>query len=144
MAALISRKYLQYGLSARAFGPNIIYNGNTALGGVTVTSGPSITTDISSAAATAAAAACYALPHLPCLGLFPDYDTPRLYTQEGITETPRQHIIRRHILGTATLGPPPITVYANPLELLQTNCLASCRDTIFRPSYGASQAREAA
>jgi hypothetical protein len=50
MAALISRKYLQYGLSARAFGPNIIYNGNTALGGVTVTSGPSITTDISSAA----------------------------------------------------------------------------------------------
>jgi hypothetical protein len=113
IAALISKNYLQYGLSARSFGPSIIYGGTAALGTVGVTSGSSFTGNTSPTAATAAATACYAIPSIPCLGLWPDYDTKRLYTQEGITETPRQHIIRRHILGTPTLGPPPITVYAN-------------------------------
>lgn len=113
IAALITKNYLQYGLSARAFGPNIIYGGTAPLGTVGVTSGSSFTTDTSSTAATAAAAACYAIPSFPCLGLWPDYDTPRLYVTDGITETPRQHIMRKHILGAPTLGPPPNTVYAN-------------------------------
>jgi hypothetical protein len=113
IAALITKNYLHYGLSARAFGPNIIYGGTAPLGTVGVTSGSSFTTDTSSTAATAAAAACYAIPSFPCLGLWPDYDTPRPYKQDGITETPRQHIMRKHILGAPTLGPPPNTVYAN-------------------------------
>ena len=113
IAAIITKNYLQYGLSAKAFGPNIIYGGTTPLGTVSVTSGSSFTTDPSPAAATAAATACYAIPSLPCLGLWPDYNTARLYKNEGITETPRQHIMRKHILGTPTLGPPPNTVYAN-------------------------------
>jgi hypothetical protein len=62
---------------------------------------------------SAAAAACYAVPKIPCLGLFPDYDTARVYKKEAITETPRQHITRKHILGTPT-ATPLNTVYVNP------------------------------
>lgn len=107
IAALITKKYLQYGLSAQAFGPNIVYGGTTALGTVTNSvTGSSFTIDTSSAAASAAGMACSVVPHLPCLGgLFPDYDTPRLYVADGITETPRQHITRKHIVGPATLAP---------------------------------------
>jgi hypothetical protein len=113
IAAVITKNYLQYGLSAKSFGSDIIYGGTAPLGSVGVTSSSSFTADTSPTAATAAAAACYAVPSFPCLGLWPDYDTPILYKQEGITETPRQHIIRKHILGTPALGPPPNTVYAN-------------------------------
>ncbi len=107
IAALITKQYLQYGLSARAFGASVIYSGTTNLGTVRVTAGSSFTTDTSSAAATAAGIACYAAIHLPlpCLGLLPDYDTPRTYRQGNITETPREHITRKHIVGPATAVP---------------------------------------
>lgn len=114
LASLITKNYAQKGLFARAFGSSIVYGGVAALGSVSnIATGSSFTTEVSSTAANAAAAACYAIPHIPCLGLFPNYDTPRLYASEGITETPRQHIIRRHISNTPSLGPPPTTVYAN-------------------------------
>jgi hypothetical protein len=114
LAALITKNYAQNGVFARAFGSNIIYGGIAALGSVSnIATGSSFTTEVSSTAANTAAAACYTIPHIPCLGLWPNYDTPRLYASEGITETPRQHIIRRHISNTPSLGPPQTTVYAN-------------------------------
>ena len=59
IAALITKNYVKYGLSAKAFGPNIVYSGNTILGTVSnVTTGPSYTTDGSPAAGAAAAVAC--------------------------------------------------------------------------------------
>jgi hypothetical protein len=68
MAALITQNYIQYGLSAKAFGPNIVYNGLTTLGTVTnVATGSSYTTNTSSTAATAAGIACYAAPKAPAL-----------------------------------------------------------------------------
>jgi hypothetical protein len=114
VAAVVSAKYLQYGISAKAFGPFVIYEGVTSLGAVTHSfTDSSFTTNASSTAASAASMACYALPHIPCLGLWPDYNTKRYYKSDGITETPREHIIRRHISNTASLGPPPTTVYLN-------------------------------
>jgi hypothetical protein len=49
------------------------------------------------------------LPTLPCTGLVPNYDVSRTYS-DGVTETARQHILRKHILGTPTLVPPN-TIY---------------------------------
>ena len=114
VAALISKKYLKYGLTAKAFGPNIVYGGIATLGTVrNSVMGPSFTTDTSSNAASTAAAACYVLPHPPCLGLFPDYDYTRTNPYSDGSTTPRQHIINKHILGTPT-ATPPNTVYVNP------------------------------
>jgi hypothetical protein len=105
LAALITTKYAQNGMFARAFGSNIIYGGVAALGTVTTSiTGPSFTTSSSSAAASAAASACYAVPKPPCLGLFPNYDFSRPY-YGGITETARQHITRKHIVGPPTANP---------------------------------------
>ncbi len=66
IAALITKSYLQYGLSAKAFGPNIIYSGNASLGTVSnPTSGPSFTTTTSAAAAGEAQMACKNAPQAP-------------------------------------------------------------------------------
>ena len=116
VAALVSSKYLQYGVSAKAFGPYIIYQGVSPLGVISHSfTDSSFSTTATSTTASAASMACYALPKLPCLGLWPDYDTARTYRSEGVTETPRRHIIRRHISNTPSAGPPPITVYANTI-----------------------------
>jgi len=64
IAALITRNYYQKGLTARAFGPSVVYSGNTTLGAVSnVITGsggaaPPVTTDTSSGAATATETAC--------------------------------------------------------------------------------------
>jgi hypothetical protein len=64
MAALITKNYFQYGLSAKAFGPNVVYSGNATLGAVSnVVTGnggaaPSFTTTTSTEAAGAAETAC--------------------------------------------------------------------------------------
>jgi hypothetical protein len=64
IAALITKNYYWSGLTARAFGPSIVYSGNTTLGAVTnVITGnggttPPFTTNTSSEAATAAETAC--------------------------------------------------------------------------------------
>ncbi len=140
VAAVISAKYLQYGLSAKAFGPYIIYQGVAPLGAVSHSfADPSFTTNASSAVASATAAACYALPHIPCLGIWPDYDTAILYRAEGVTETPRQHIIRRHISNTASFGPPPTTVYVNPgvsVDFLFSTVQNYNRQTLFKGHPG--------
>lgn len=114
IAALISTKYLQFGLSAKAFGSRVIYGGTTNLGTVSVAGGTAFTADTSSTAANGATLACYAapLPLYRCLGLFPSYDALHVYTTEGVTETPRDHIIRKHVAGIPTLVPPN-TVYTS-------------------------------
>jgi hypothetical protein len=116
-AALVTKNYARYGLVAKALGPNVIYSGTSDLGTVSINGGSSFGTDNSSTAATAVANACYAIAaSLPCkgqLGFF-DYNTARTYyrgTPKEIVETPRQHIIRRHIANTASAG---TTIYANP------------------------------
>jgi hypothetical protein len=59
IAALITKNYYRYGLSAKAFGPNVIYSGLETVGNVTnAATGSSFTTDISSTAATAAENSC--------------------------------------------------------------------------------------
>lgn len=66
IAALITKNYLQYGLSAKAFGPNIIYSGGSTLGTVSnMATGASFSTDSSSTAATAAESACDDAPPQP-------------------------------------------------------------------------------
>jgi hypothetical protein len=71
MAALITRNYFQYGLSAKAFGPNIVYSGNATLGAVSnaVTgsggAAPSFTTTTSTEASTTAETACMEAPTAP-------------------------------------------------------------------------------
>jgi hypothetical protein len=119
IAALITKNYAQYGLLAKALGPNIIYSGTSALGTVNISGSSSFTTDTSAAAATATANACYAIPKLPCAGSvgFWNYDIPITYNRGKPgekTETAREHIIRRHIANTASVG---TTVYANPLHV---------------------------
>ncbi len=71
IAALITRNYLQYGLSAKAFGPNVVYNGSTALGAVSnVVSAdggatPSITTSTSAGTASTVQTVCRQAPSAP-------------------------------------------------------------------------------
>ena len=66
IAALITKKYLQSGLSAKAFGPNIVYNGLSTLGTVsTPITGSTFGTDLSSSAGRVAEAACDAEPQAP-------------------------------------------------------------------------------
>jgi hypothetical protein len=71
IAALITRNYFQYGLSAKAFGSNIVYSGNTKLGTVSnaVTgnggAAPSFTTTTSAGAASTAEMACQQAPTTP-------------------------------------------------------------------------------
>ena len=71
IAALITKNYFQYGLSAKAFGPNVVYSGNTTLGAVSnaVTgnggTAPSFTTVTSPGAGTAAETACKQAPTAP-------------------------------------------------------------------------------
>jgi hypothetical protein len=63
IAALVSKNYYQYGLSAKAFGPNIVCSGLSTLGTVTnVATGPSFTTNVFSTAAAEAQNACYITP----------------------------------------------------------------------------------
>lgn len=77
IAALITANYTQYGLTARAFGPNVVYSGKSTVGTVNhVITGTSVTTTTSSAAETAAGMACAAAPpQLPskCGDLNQDY-----------------------------------------------------------------------
>lgn len=66
IAALITSNYKQYGLTARAFGPNVVYSGKATLGTVNhAITGPSIGTDSSSTAASATAGACAEAPPSP-------------------------------------------------------------------------------
>ena len=71
MAALITKNYFQYGLSAKAFGPNIVYSGNATLGAVSnaVTgnggAAPSFTTNTSTEAGAAAETSCEEAPTAP-------------------------------------------------------------------------------
>jgi hypothetical protein len=69
IASLITYNYFQHGLSAKAFGPNIVYSGITPLGTVTVSdlaTGPSFTTTASPAAAAETESSCdEAPPQLP-------------------------------------------------------------------------------
>jgi hypothetical protein len=66
IAALITKNYLRNGLSAKAYGPNIVYSGNAPLGAVSnVTTGPSITTTTSTASAESAESACDDAAALP-------------------------------------------------------------------------------
>lgn len=64
-AALVTRNFFQYGLSAKAFGTNVIYSGNAKLGTVNTqftspgTDSPPFAPDTSSTAAAAAAAECF-------------------------------------------------------------------------------------
>jgi hypothetical protein len=60
IAAIITKNYFKYGLSAKAFGPHIVYSGNATLGTVSnVTTGPSFTTSTSSTSASETQMACY-------------------------------------------------------------------------------------
>jgi hypothetical protein len=71
IAALITKNYFQYGLRAKAFGPNIVYGGITTLGAVSNVAtgnggaGPSFTTTTSTEAGTAAQTACKQAPTAP-------------------------------------------------------------------------------
>lgn len=66
IAALITANYTQYGLTARAFGPNIVYSGNSTLGTVNYAiTGPSVTTTTSSTAEAGAEMACESAPSTP-------------------------------------------------------------------------------
>lgn len=71
IAALITKNYFQYGLTAKAFGPNVVYGGNAPLGTVsnafteTGGSAASFTTTTSTEAGTAAALACHSAPQTP-------------------------------------------------------------------------------
>jgi hypothetical protein len=66
IAALITKNYYQYGLGAKAFGPIVVYSGNTTLGTVNnAVTGSSFTTDGSSTAATEAQNACSNAPPPP-------------------------------------------------------------------------------
>ena len=77
IAALITANYKQYGLTARAFGPNIVYGGNSSVGAVNqAITGPSISSTTSSTAASSAANACFAAPPTPpalCGNVNPKY-----------------------------------------------------------------------
>lgn len=77
IAALITANYTQYGLTARAFGPNVVYSGKSTVGTVNhVITGTSVTTTTSSTAETAAGMACAAAPPAPppvCGDVNPDY-----------------------------------------------------------------------
>jgi hypothetical protein len=96
IAALITYNYLRRGLTAKAFGPNIIYSGDSTIGTVsTLAIGTSISTDSSSGAAAAAESACDAgPPPPPCpTGItvanvvtkaLPDFDHPSWLTGVGI------------------------------------------------------------
>jgi hypothetical protein len=71
IAANITTNYFQYGLSAKAFGPNVVYSGNAPLGAVSnMATGnggatPSFTTTTSTEAGTSAQTACQQAPTSP-------------------------------------------------------------------------------
>ena len=66
IAALITKNYYRYGLGAKAFGPIVVYSGNTSLGTVSnVATGSSFTTNVSPTAATEAQNACHNAPPPP-------------------------------------------------------------------------------
>jgi hypothetical protein len=77
IAALITANYTQYGLTARAFGPNVVYSGKSTVGTVNhVITGTSVTTTTSSAAEAAAGTACGSAPPTPpsvCGAVNPNY-----------------------------------------------------------------------
>ena len=60
-AALVTKNFFRYGVTAKAFGPNVVYSGNTTLGTVnTQFSGPSFTSNTAPETASAVKAACNA------------------------------------------------------------------------------------
>lgn len=66
IAALITANYTKSGLTARAFGSNVVYSGNSTLGTVIYTTpGPPIAVDTSPAAAASAETACEEAPSTP-------------------------------------------------------------------------------
>jgi hypothetical protein len=110
LAARITQKYYNSGLSAQAFGPYVAYSGTSNVGTVNSTATGSSFAMNPSAFSTAPI--CATLPPVPrpCLSTFVlDYDTP--YPYKSGTETPRKHITDAHINGQATITPPN-TVYA--------------------------------
>lgn len=66
IAALISKNYYRYGLGAKAYGPNVVYSGNTTLGTVSnAVTGSSFTTTTSPTTATTVENACNSAPPPP-------------------------------------------------------------------------------
>jgi hypothetical protein len=66
IAALITKNYYRYGLGAKAFGPIVVYSGNTTLGTVSnVITGSSMATNGSPTAGTEAENACQSAPPPP-------------------------------------------------------------------------------
>jgi hypothetical protein len=146
IAALISKNYYRYGLGAKAYGPIVIYSGNTALGTVSnVTTGPSIGTDSTSTAATAAENACHSAPPPP-LSMYavaysayipvdhvsgPFLDICTYAPVGGIPDTPVVHIYR----GDATHNTYRVT---QAVSLNFTNAQASgyYADTGLTENYG--------
>ena len=69
IAALVSKNFYRYGLSAKAYGASVIYSGNTAIGTVnTGATGSSFTNANSSAAAAQAENSCHNAPPPPKSG----------------------------------------------------------------------------
>jgi hypothetical protein len=97
-------------VTAQSNGPSITLQSRSVFG--TLSSSSSDST-FGSSIGVPSSVSCLVPPALACTGLFPDYDYSNFYKQEGITETPRQHITRKHILGPPTLGSPENTVYVS-------------------------------
>lgn len=122
MAALITRNYARDGLTAKAFGSNVIYSGSPASSTSSVTFGfvsnvfsgsggesSSFLANTSPAAATGAGIACENAspppsvnPISPCVGANPDLGYGDLYPNG---EAVRQHIINNRIIENPGVGP---------------------------------------
>jgi hypothetical protein len=115
IASVITRNYAYLGVTAQSDGPTITLQSRSVFGTLSSSSSGSIFGINIGVPSSVSCLVRPTLPTLPCTGLFPDYDSQRPYgvPPNVITETPRQHITRKHILGTPTLGPPENTVYIN-------------------------------
>jgi hypothetical protein len=113
IASIITRNYAYLGVTAQSDGPTITLQSRSVFGTLSSSSSGSIFGINIGVPSSVSYLVRPTLPTLPCTGLFPDYDYSRTYTEDGVTETPRQHITRKHILGTPTLGPPENTVYVS-------------------------------
>ena len=110
IASVITRNYVYLGVTAQSDGPTITLQSRSVFGTLSSSSSGSIF-GINIGVPTSVS--CVVLPTLPCTGLFPDYDYTRNKPYDDGSTTPRQHITRKHILGTPT-ATPPNTVYVNP------------------------------
>ena len=106
VASAISRSYLHSGITAQANGPNITLQSWSGFGAVSANSSDST---FGSNIGVPSTLSCMLLPSLPCTGLLPNYEVQRVYGAVkgvgGVLETAHQHIIRKHISGTATTTP---------------------------------------